>query len=92
MEMLGLATKATIGLVGLIAGTDLISEFSGAEPRQVFNTLLNAVALLVIAVIYSYVKKLLENEDTRDQTRQAILEQLEEMRGEMKAQTEKETQ
>lgn len=92
MEMLGLATKATIGLVGLIAGTDLISEFSGAEPRQVFNTLLNAVALLVIAVIYSYVKKLLENEDTRDQTRQAILEQLEEMRGEMKTQTEKETQ
>ena len=92
MEMLGLATKATIGLVGLIAGTDLISEFSGAEPRQVFNTLLNAVALLVIAVIYSYVKKLLENEDTRDQTRQAILEQLKEMKGEMKTQTEKETQ
>ena len=92
MEMLGLATKAIIGLAGLIAGTDLITEFSGAEPRQVFNTLLNAVALLVIAVIYSYVKKLLENENTRDQTRQAILEQLEEMKGEMKTQTEKETQ
>ena len=92
MEMLGLATKVTIGLVGLIAGTDLVTEFSGAEPRQVFNTLLNAVALLVIAVIYSYVKKLLENENTRDQTRQAILEQLEEMKGEMKTQTEKETQ
>lgn len=92
MEMLGLATKVIIGLAGLIAGTDLITEVSGAEPRQVFNTLLNAVALLVIAVIYSYVKKLLENENTRDQTRQAILEQLEEMKGEMKTQTEKETQ
>lgn len=92
MEMLGPAAKVTIGLVGLIAGTDLVTEFSEAEPRQVFNTLLNAVALLVIAVIYSYVKKLLENENTRDQTRQAILEQLEEMKGEMKTQTEKETQ